>query len=426
MRLGRLSRVGLGVLGVLGFAVALTMALWKSPDPETRTKPTSTEGNSAETDATESETRVVLLSKGDSGALASVFNDLGIREPGAVNEEADTESSSDEVDLLSTPFDPEAFATYLDDLDGVRVGYRKFTPNDRLKFVRSIPVAMSRLTIAPAPLQWGDVFVPTIDLLTTALNDPSPMVRADATQVIGLLWNWYPGIPDGEELTPAGLDGIAFWKSRLHEVLVPKIRDPEPPVRLGTVKALGLLAIDGKAMPALIGLSDEAPAVRHQVLSSFAARPLLLTNEDVFPILFDSDETVALTAQLVLRTRGLSEDQINIAQLLYHPDPTERASVISTLKDRTDIDPIVWLNRLSNDADEEVRARALLELSKHQSPDALARIAAMAREDPSPAIRDTAIQLVGGGGQGAVPPPKIPVSDRSSDPSQIQGGAEEQ
>jgi hypothetical protein len=65
-------------------------------------------------------------------------------------------------------------------------------------------------------------------------------------------------------------------------------------------------------------------------------------------------------------------------------------AAISRLRQRADIDPVVWLIQLSHDPEERVRARALEELAAVNSPDAKKRVAEMAGSDPSESIRQAA------------------------------------
>jgi hypothetical protein len=80
--------------------------------------------------------------------------------------------------------------------------------------------------------------------------------------------------------------------------------------------------------------------------------------------------------------------------MIFHPKAEIRASVIPLLKERIDIDPIVWLLQLSRDSDESVRLGAIEALSTRPSPEVDQRLAEMAATDKSAAVRRAAGKLV--------------------------------
>ena len=71
-----------------------------------------------------------------------------------------------------------------------------------------------------------------------------------------------------------------------------------------------------------------------------------------------------------------------------------RASVIPLLKDRDDLDPVVWLLRLSHDADEIVRTKAVEAMTGKDSAEVRTRLREMAAKDASAAVRAAAGKLV--------------------------------
>ena len=81
---------------------------------------------------------------------------------------------------------------------------------------------------------------------------------------------------------------------------------------------------------------------------------------------------------------------------MVSPKPQQRASVISLIKNRTDIDPVVWLLQLSHDPDETVRVQAALALAecKTQTVSVKRRLAEMARSDGSQQVREAARKFV--------------------------------
>lgn len=149
-------------------------------------------------------------------------------------------------------------------------------------------------------------------------------------------------------------------------------------------------------------LEDKGPdaaIVRQQVLVSFAQRPALLSEDAILKRLQDSEPAVAQTAELILKSRGLTTEQIELGRLIFDPRPEHRASVIPQLRNRTDIDPVVWLLQLSHDENESVRLGAAQALAERPTPEVIQRLFEMARSDRSPTVRQAVGKLV-------VPAPK--------------------
>jgi HEAT repeat protein len=96
--------------------------------------------------------------------------------------------------------------------------------------------------------------------------------------------------------------------------------------------------------------------------------------------------------------------------MMYHPKPELRASVIALIRERTDIDPIVWLLELSRDSDASVRARAVDALAGRLSPEVRRRLAEMAKSDQSPEVRQAASKIVPPNSEKTVALPPLPGS----------------
>ena len=130
------------------------------------------------------------------------------------------------------------------------------------------------------------------------------------------------------------------------------------------------------------------------MLVSFAQRPALLTEDAILKRLHDTEPAVAQTAELILKSRGLTTEQIELGRLIFDPRPEHRASVIPQLRNRTDIDPVVWLLQLSHDENETVRVGAAQALAERPTPEVLQRLVEMARSDQSPTVRQAVGKLV--------------------------------
>lgn len=386
MPLARGARLGLGLVGIAGLLAAGGLAVMMAPsDPrgaetsdggdssprERATVASSSEGRKA----TDLEGRAARLAAGDSKALATLTGEI-------------LSHASEETDesAIPSPILEEELPSWLEDLAGLSAGFSRFGPVERAQVIQVVSNILDLLTVTPVPDRWIEALTPSAEILTIGLADASPAVKAASAEVLGRSWSWQPGTaiwPDAERI-------VASWKNRLHSPLVTLLDDAEPGVRLSAVLALGKLPIDAMAAPAVSRVHDPVPAVRVQVLNSYAHRRDLLTDDDILPLLYDSEQAVALAAQIVLRARGLDDELIGLAKLLYHPRADLRASAIPLIDNREDIDPIVWLVLLSRDEDESVRSQAMEALCRRASPDARRRVAEMANTDPSPSLRDAA------------------------------------
>ena len=113
---------------------------------------------------------------------------------------------------------------------------------------------------------------------------------------------------------------------------------------------------------------------------------------------------------MILKTRGLSREQIGLGRLIFHPKPELRASVIPLIRKRTDIDPVIWLLQLSRDTEESVRVGALEALAGRITPEVRARIAEMAASDRSSIVRKAAVKLISPPGETTAALPPLPGS----------------
>src|SRR5262249_8274180 len=153
------------------------------------------------------------------------------------------------------------------------------------------------------------------------------------------------------------------WKEGMHPAVIRCLTDASAKVRTAAVACLGDLPINAAAAPAIPYLDDmrpDAADVRRQVLVSFARRRALLSEAAVLKRPYDPAPGIPEMAEVILKTRGLNQEQISLGKMIYPPTKPElRASVIPLLRDRTDIDPVVWLLQLSHDSDESVRTSAV-------------------------------------------------------------------
>ena len=297
-------------------------------------------------------------------------------------------------------------AEWVEALDAVRSGFLRFGSYGRSSALVVAGRVLQRIAVNPAPEAWARTLPPSHDLLTAGLADGDLDVRVAALIEVGKLWSWNPG----RTLLPTEEDVIADWKNGFLEPTIRRLGDRDPKARAAAVASLGTLPIDAAAAPALAYLDDPtAPEVRRQVLISFAARPTLLTEDALLKRIYDTGPGISETAALVLKTRGFNQEQISLGSMIFHPKPEMRASVIPLLKERTDVDPVVWLLQLSRDPEELVQIGTVEALAQRLTPEVGQRLAEMAKTDKSASVRRAAFPFLALSEKTAALPP-LPAS----------------
>ncbi len=292
-----------------------------------------------------------------------------------------------------TAIKDEEASQWLETLTALRAGFFRYSPPARATTAVVACGILDKFTAEPAPARWIEALQPVRDILAACVSDAESNVQYVALDQISRLWVWMPG----RSLTEAEENMLGSWKEGLHRPVVQCLASKDYRTRIGAVLCLGLLPIDSAAAPAVAYIEDnENVDVRRQVLVSFAQRPRLLTEDTLLRRLHDPDVTIRDTARTVLKARGLNQELISLGGLLVSPNPAQRCSVIRLIKNRTDIDPIVWLLQLSHDQDETVRIMAVHALAEQNTPTVSVkrRLAEMARSDSSEQVRQTAIKFV--------------------------------
>jgi hypothetical protein len=287
-------------------------------------------------------------------------------------------------------FTQQEAGEWIDTLNALRTGYRRMTPAGRVAALTAACRIFDRFAVEPAPREWALALKPLHDLLAAGLAESDPQPRYAALQEISRFWVWIPG----RSLTPVEEQTLAEWKGGLYIPVVHCLASRDVATRVATVACLGRLPIDDAAVSAVAYVDDPDIDVRRQTLSSFAQRNLLLTEDMLLKHLHDDDAVVRDMANLILKTRGLSQELIGLGGLIFSPRADQRVSVITLLKGRTDVDPVTWLVQLSKDPVETVRISSLAALAEHKTPVAQKRLSEMARKDASEAVRQAARKLV--------------------------------
>jgi HEAT repeat protein len=279
---------------------------------------------------------------------------------------------------------------WIETLAALRASYRKMNGPARVGAVTAACRVFDRFAVEPAPAQWVEALKPLHDVLSACLSDADPQPRYAALREISKFWVWIPG----RSLTPVEEQTLAEWKGGLYVPVVHCLASRDVATRVATVTCLGTLPIESAAAAAVPYVDDPVADVRRQTISSFARRGLILTDDMLLKHLHDEDTVVREMANLVLKTRGLTQELIGLGGLMFSPRADQRVSVISLLKGRTDVDVVNWLIQLSEDPVETVRISAVTALAQHKTPQVQKRLAEMARNDASEAVREAARKLV--------------------------------
>jgi hypothetical protein len=314
---------------------------------------------------------------------------------------------------LATPSDvpPPALTedeakSWLQVLTGLRTGFLGHKMSGRIVSVGAACRIFHRFATEPAPSQWTNTLRPQFDLLSAALSDSDPNLRAAALDEVGRLWVWLPG----RSMMPAEENELARWKEGLYRPVVRCLGNRDTRTLVAAIACLGKLPIDDAVAPALAYLDNPDRDVRKQTIASFALRPQVLTDDMLLSRLHDPDTLIRSTVHDTLKARGLSQEQISLGALMFSPKPQQRLSVIPLLKDHNDLDPAIWLIHLSRDSEEMVRLSAVEAMGALPSPSVRKRLEEMARSDISEAVRKAAGKLTPPARENTASLPSLPGS----------------
>jgi HEAT repeat protein len=137
-------------------------------------------------------------------------------------------------------------------------------------------------------------------------------------------------------------------------------------------------------------LHDPAAEVRRAAILAVGSAPDVIADDDLLPYLHDADAEVRRLCELALRSRGLHENHILLARLISDERATARLQVLEHLRQAPELEPGVWLRRLTEDPDRAVRAAAIRAACKDFPVDLRERIRHMAQHDSSETVRHIA------------------------------------
>jgi hypothetical protein len=133
-------------------------------------------------------------------------------------------------------------------------------------------------------------------------------------------------------------------------------------------------------------LGDESPLVRRAALVAVTDARDAVHDDQLLPCLHDPDAEVRRLCEQVLIARGLRREYVELGRLLTDPKSAMRLRVLDRLRQSTELDPGLWLRRLSHDSSPAVRAASLRAMSQQSFVDLSDRIDDMARNDSNPTV----------------------------------------
>jgi HEAT repeat protein len=182
------------------------------------------------------------------------------------------------------------------------------------------------------------------------------------------------------------------WLDACRQFALQGLHDRNPATRAAALHlALGepLRSEPDVVKQALPLLHDGDADVRRTAVLVLGSAPELVTEDELLPLLHDPDLQVQQTCELALRGRGLQDRQLELARLISDENPTARLRVLQQLRG-SDVEPGVWLRRLSHDPAPAVRAAAVRAVCSHPEIDLRERLREITRQDASPTVRELA------------------------------------
>ncbi len=141
-------------------------------------------------------------------------------------------------------------------------------------------------------------------------------------------------------------------------------------------------------------LHDSASEIRRAVMMVVGPAEDIMATDDLLRWLHDPDPDVRRLCEGALKGRGLQEEHLKMGKLLTDSRAAERLKVLAAIREvlnsNTDLEPGVWLRRLSHDPVPAVRAATVRMAAEQTLVDLSDRLEQMSQDDPSPTIRQLA------------------------------------
>jgi hypothetical protein len=278
----------------------------------------------------------------------------------------------------------------------------------------------ARAALEKLTARWGSNDARTLALAHRCGREFQRMSPAGQRNILELAAGWFTA-PATEDGATAGLmppcsrllaEAVASKEQEVQrqalELCSILMRQPQRSDALGSARELlrACLASDDPAVraravqltlqpgmdlsePVVPLLADPSAEVRRAAVLAISLDDGVL-DDVLLPCLHDSDEEVRSQCETVLSNRGRTPQQIKLGWLLTHPDPVERIKVFKLLHNAPELDPGVWLHRLSHDPSPAIRVAAIRAMTEELAAPPRERIGEMAQSDPSESVAWTA------------------------------------
>jgi HEAT repeat protein len=137
-------------------------------------------------------------------------------------------------------------------------------------------------------------------------------------------------------------------------------------------------------------LKDPDPGVRRNALLAIGGIPEAIATDDLLASLHDPDPEARRLCEEILRGRGLSPEQVKLGAVLTDPDALKRLRVLEYLRFHSELEPGLWLRKLSHDPSPAVRAAAIRAAAEQNGVDITDRLKQLCQNDPSQTVRQVA------------------------------------
>lgn len=218
-------------------------------------------------------------------------------------------------------------------------------------------------------------------LLTESASVKEEDVQAGALELCGLLLSQSgvgPTNQPGKPLDPA----LKLAAAALHSA---SVQNRLHAVRLSLYPGMADLFEQVATL-----LDDESAEVRRAALVAVSRARDAVHDDQLLPCLHDPDADVRRLCEQALIARGLRREYLELGRLLTDPQPARRLQVLDCLRESTELDPGLWLRRLSHDRSPSVRVAAIRVMAQQRFADLNDRIDQIAREDSDPTVRQLA------------------------------------
>jgi HEAT repeat protein len=173
------------------------------------------------------------------------------------------------------------------------------------------------------------------------------------------------------------------------EIIRAGLRDQDPAIRLEALRLTDRPRINLVDQAALL-LRDPIPEIRRAAMLTLGCQPSILATDDLLVWLHDPDPEVRHLCEMALQGRGLRDEYIELGRFLTDEKARNRLQILDYLRRHADLEPGVWLRRLTHDPVPAVRAAALRAAADQQFTDLTDRMEQMVQNDPSPTVRQVA------------------------------------